>query len=166
MLKFIDGLNTERKKSLITTRKVIERLLLDRTQYEDNIDLMMSEQSVDVDRAMENIFEGIIHNGIERYQEDIDFLIDRAIMKIPLALTRNLRCIKFISEKIVSFGYTKKLHKLLAVYMDSESWTLLDLRFAFNYLHSIAKTLKQNGEADEVIDFWIENAFVNRFIRS
>jgi len=37
--------------------------------------------------------------------------------------------------------------------------------FAFNYLHSIAKALKQNGEADEVIDFWIENAFVKRFIR-
>ena len=125
---------------------------------------MMSEQPADVDLAMENIYEGIFHNGIEKYQKDIDFLIDRAIMKIPVALTRNLRCIKFISEKIVSFGYTKKLNKLLAVYTESKSWALLDLRFAFNYLHSIAKTLKQNGETDEVIDFWIENAFVNRFL--
>ncbi len=165
MIKFIDGLKTERQKSLLPMRGIIEKLLLDRTQYADNIDLMVSEQPADVDRAMENIYEGIIHNGIERYQEDVDFLIDRAIMKVPVALTRNLRCIKFISEKIVSFGYAKKLHKLLAVYKDSESWALLDLRFAFNYLHSIAKALKQNGEADEVIDFWIENAFVKRFIR-
>ena len=165
MIKFIDGLKTERQKSLLPMRGIIEKLLLDRTQYADNIDLMMSEQPADVDRAMENIYEGIIHNGIERYQEDVDFLIDRAIMKVPVALTRNLRCIKFISEKIVSLGYAKKLHKLLAVYKDSESWALLDLRFAFNYLHSIAKALKQNGEADEVIDFWIENAFVKRFIR-
>lgn len=36
--------------------------------------------------------------------------------------------------------------------------------FAFNYLHSIAKTLKQDGETDEVIDFWIEDTFVNRFV--
>lgn len=165
MIKFIDGLKTERQKSLLPMRGIIEKLLLDRTQYADNIDLMMSEQPADVDRAMENIYEGIIHNGIERYQEDVDFLIDRAIMKVPVALTRNLRCIKFISEKIVSLGYAKKLHKLLVVYKDSESWALLDLRFAFNYLHSIAKALKQNGEADEVIDFWIENAFVKRFIR-
>lgn len=165
MIKFIDGLKTERQKSLLPMRGIIEKLLLDRTQYADNIDLMMSEQPADVDRAMENIYEGIIHNGSERYQEDVDFLIDRAIMKVPVALTRNLRCIKFISEKIVSLGYAKKLHKLLAVYKDSESWALLDLRFAFNYLHSIAKALKQNGEADEVIDFWIENAFVKRFIR-
>lgn len=165
MIKFIDGLKTERQKSLLPMRGIIEKLLLDRTQYADNIDLMMSEQPADVDRAMENIYEGIIHNGIERYQEDVDFLIDRAIMKVPVALTRNLRCIKFISEKIVSLGYAKKLHKLLVVYKDSESWALLDLRFAFNYLHSIAKALKQNGEADEVIDFWIENTFVNRFIR-
>lgn len=165
MIKFIDGLKTERQKSLLPMRGIIEKFLLDRTQYADNIDLMMSEQPADVDRAMENIYEGIIHNGIERYQEDVDFLIDRAIMKVPVALTRNLRCIKFISEKIVSLGYAKKLHKLLVVYKDSESWALLDLRFAFNYLHSIAKALKQNGEADEVIDFWIENAFVKRFIR-
>lgn len=164
MIKFIDGLNPERHESLLSTRKVVEKLLLDRTQYADNIDLMMSEQPADVDLAMENIYEGIFHNGIEKYQKDIDFLIDRAIMKIPVALTRNLRCIKFISEKIVSFGYTKKLNKLLAVYTESKSWALLDLRFAFNYLHSIAKTLKQNGETDEVIDFWIENAFVNRFL--
>ena len=165
MIKFIDGLKSERQKSLLPIKNVVEKLLLDRTQYADNIDLMMSEQPADVDRAMENIYEGIIHNGLERYQEDVDFLIDRAIMKVPVALTRNLRCIKFISEKIVNFGYAKKLHKLLAVYKDSESWALLDLRFAFNYLHSIAKALKQNGEADEVIDFWIENAFVKRFIR-
>ena len=164
MIKFIDGLKTERQKSLLPMRGIIEKLLLDRTQYADNIDLMMSEQPADVDRAMENIYEGIIHNGIERYQEDVDFLIDRAIMKVPVALTRNLRCIKFISEKIVSLGYAKKLHKLLVVYKDSESWALLDLRFAFNYLHSIAKTLKQDGETDEVIDFWIEDTFVNRFV--
>lgn len=165
MIKFIDGLKAERQKSLLPIREVVEKLFLDRTQYADNIDLMMSEQPADVDRAMENIYEGIIHNGIERYQEDVDFLIDRAIMKVPVALTRNLRCIKFISEKIVSFGYAKKLHKLLAVYKDPESWALLDLRFAFIYLHSIAKALKRNGEEDEVIDFWIENTFVNRFIR-
>ena len=164
MIKFIDGLNPERQESLLSTRKVNKKLLLDRTKYADNIDLMMSEQPADVDLAMENIYEGIFHNGIEKYQKDIDFLIDRAIMKIPVALTRNLRCIEFISEKIVSLKKKKKLHKLLAVYTEPKSWALLDLRFAFNYLHSIAKTLKQNGETDEVIDFWIENAFVNRFI--
>ena len=168
MIKFIDGLKSERHQALLPTRKDIERLLLDRTQYADNIDLMMSEQSADVDYAMGNIYEGIFHSGIEKYQGDVDFLIDRAIMKSPIALTRNMRCIKFIlaenSQKMMNLGYAKRLHKLLAVYKDSESWSLLDLRFAFNYLHFIAKTLKNNGETDEVIDFWIENSFVNRFI--
>ena len=87
MIKFIDGLNPERQESLLSTREVVEKLLLDRTKYADNIDLMMSEQPADVDLAMENIYEGIFHNGIEKYQKDIDFLIDRAIMKIPVALT-------------------------------------------------------------------------------
>jgi len=168
MIKFIDGLKTERHQALFSTRKDIERLLLDRTQYADNIDLMMSKQSVDVDYAMGNIYEGIFHHGIEKYQGDVDFLIDRAIMKSPIALTRNLRCIKFIlaenSQKMMNLGYAKRLLKLITVYKNPESWSLLDLRFAFNYLHFIAKTLKENGETDEVIDFWIENSFVNRFI--
>lgn len=164
MIKFIDGLEPNRRESLLSCREIIEKLLLDRTEYADNIDLMMSEQSADVDRAMGNICEGIFHNGIEKYRDDIDFLIDRAIMKKPVALTRNLRCVKFICEQIISFGYAKKLLKLLSVYEDSESWHSLDLRFAFNYLHFIAKALKENGEIDEVIDFWIENSFVNRFI--
>ena len=168
MIKFINGLKKERQQTLLSIRKDIERLLLDRTQYADNIDLMMSEQSADVDYALGNIYEGIFHSGIEKYQGEVDFLIDRAIMKSPIALTRNLRCIKFIlvenSQKMMNLGYAKKLRKLLSVFKDSESWSLLDLRFAFNYLHSIAKALKENGEIDEVIDFWIENSFVNRFV--
>ena len=168
MLKFIDGLSAERHQALLETRKEIERLFLERTQYADNIDLMMSEQSAEVDYAFENIYEGVIHNGIEQYQNDVDFLIDRAIMQRPIALTRNLKCIKLIvkenCKKMMDLGYTKKLNKLLSVYKDADSWSLLDLRFAFNYLHLIAKTMKDNGESNDAIDFWIENAFVNKFV--
>ena len=168
MLKFIDGLNGERHEDLLDTRKEIERLFLERTRYADNIDLMMSEQSSEVDYALGNIYEGIINNGIEQYQGDIDFLIDRAIMKSPIALTRNLKCIKLIvvenCKKMMGIGYTKKLNKLLSVYKDSDSWSLLDLRFAFNYLHFIAEAMKQNGESNDVIDFWMGNAFINKFV--
>ena len=168
MLRFIDGLSTERNQALLETRKEIERLFLERTQYADNIDLMMSDQSAEVDYAFENICEGVIHNGVEQCRDDVDFLIDRAIMKNPVALTRNLKCIKFIvmenSHKIITLGYAKKLNKLLSIYQDTDSWSLLDLRFAFNYLHEIAQILKQNGESNDVIDFWMENAFVNKFV--
>ena len=168
MIKFIDGLKEDRRQELLSTRETIEKLLLDRTQYADNIDLMMSEQSAEVEQALGNIYEGIIHNGLEKYQSDVDFVIDRAIMRIPIALTRNLKCIKLLLEKnapqMISMGYIPKLHKLLAVYKEPKSWSSLDLRFAFNYLQFIANTLKQIGETNEVIDFWIENTFINRFI--
>ena len=168
MIKFIDGLEAERKNTLLFVREIVEKLLLDRTQYADNIDLLMSEQPAEVDQALGNIYEGIIHNGLEKYQNDVDYMIDRAIMKIPFALTRNLKCIKLVLEKnasqMISLGYSQKLHKLLAVYKEPQSWSFLDLRFAFNYLHFIANTLKHYGETDEVIVFWIENSFVNRFV--
>ena len=129
---------------------------------------MMSEQSAEVDYAFENIYEGVIHNGIEQYQNDVDFLIDRAIIQSPIALTRNLKCIKLIvkenCKKMMELGYTKKLNKLLSVYKDADSWSLLDLRFAFKYLYNIAQTLKQNGESNDIINFWLENVFVNKFV--
>ena len=168
MLKFIDGLNGERHEALMETRKEIERLFLERTQYADNIDLMMSEQSAEVDYAFENIYEGVIHNGIEQYQNDVDFLIDRAIIQSPIALTRNLKCIKLIvkenCKKMMELGYTKKLNKLLSVYKDADSWSLLDLRFAFNNLYFIAKAMKDSGESNSAIDFWLGNTFVNKFV--
>ena len=168
MMQFIDGLDEIRRHPLLDTRKEIEKLLLERTQYADNIDLMMSDQSADVDNALRNIYEGIANNGLEKYRDDVDFLITRAIMKSPVALTRNLRYIRFIMEKhceeMMALGYTQKLNKLLSVYKDSDSWTLLDLRYAFNYLYFIAKTLKQHSVSNDTIDFWIENAYVRKFV--
>ena len=64
----------------------------------------------------------------------------------------------------MALGYTQKLNKLLSVYKDSDSWTLLDLRYAFNYLYFIAKTLKQHGVSNDTVDFWMENDFVAKFV--
>lgn len=53
----------------------------------------------------------------------------------------------------MALGYTQKLNKLLSVYKDFDSWTLLDLRYAFNYLYYIAQILILNGESNDAIDF-------------
>ena len=53
---------------------------------------------------------------------------------------------------------------MLEVYKDSKSWDLLDLRFAFNYLYSIAEVLKQQNISNEVINYWMEDDFVKRFV--
>ena len=168
MLKYIDGLDEVRQQPLLDARKEVEKLLSERIQYTDNIDLMMSDQPADVDYALRNIYEGIANNGIEQYQDDVDFMITRAIMKTTVALTRNLRYIKFLvkenCDEMISMGYVGKLNKLLSVYKNSNSWNLLDLRYAFNHLNFIAKALKQHGESNEVIDFWMKNAFVGKFV--
>lgn len=169
MLKFIDGLDDARKSSLATVRNDVERLLADRTHYEDNIDFMMSDQSADVDYAFNNIYESVQARGVEYCKHDLDFLIDRAIMKQQVALTCNLQYIKSIikikSEEMIQAGYEKKLNKLLSIYMDPTSWQSIDLRFAFNYLHYIAKRLDEdNLLSKECSEFWLKNTFVNRFV--
>lgn len=169
ILKYIDGLDINRKSSLASVRDEVAALLADRTLYEDNLDFMMSDQSADVDIAFGNIYESVQARGVEYCKDDLDFLIDRAIMKRPIALTNNLRCIKYImdikSEDILRAGYTRKLNKILSIYMDSNSWQSLDLRFAFNYLHSIAKRLnEENKLSNDCSQFWLNNSFVKKFI--
>lgn len=143
MLKYINGLNNKRRMELSDVYSEIEGLLADRLEYANNIDLLMSEQSSDVNYALGNIYEGITNYGIEKYRNDIDFLIDRAILKIPTALTSNIRCIWLIikekGEDLIKLDYSGKIIKLLSEFKKSESWDILDLRLAFNYLYSIAK---------------------------
>lgn len=169
ILKYIDSLDDARKSSLTTVRDDVELLLADRTLYEDNIDFMMSDQSADVDYAFSNIYESVQARGVIYCKHDLDFMIDRAIMKCPVALTRNLRCIKFIMDikgkEMLQARYDKKLNKLLSVYMDSSSWRSLDLRFAFNYLHAIAKKLdEENLLSKDCAQFWFDNPFVKKFL--
>lgn len=64
----------------------------------------------------------------------------------------------------MALGYTQKLNKLLSVNKDSDSWILLDLRYAFNYLYYIAQILILHGESNDTIDFWIENAYVRKIV--
>ena len=122
----------------------------------------------DVDNAFSNIYEGVTNNGVNQYCDDIDFMIDRAIMKTSIALTRNIKYIyKLVDEygqDLINLGYIGKIKKLLSIFRDSNAWKLLDLRFAFNYLYCIAKVLKGFGHSDEVVDFWLNNAFVKKFV--
>lgn len=169
MLKYIDGLDKTRQSELSEVRVDIERLLTDRLQYMNNIDLLMSEQPVDVSYACGSIYEGVLSFGIQKYRNDIDFMIDRAIMKNPIALTRNLNFIWLLIDKkgkeLVDLGYTDKIIKLLSVFKYSDTWNLLDIRFAFNYLYSIAKKMNELEGADEIINFWMEDSFVKKFIK-
>lgn len=170
MLKYIDGLDKTRQSELSEVRADIERLLTDRLQYMNNIDLLISEQPADVSYACGNIYEGVLSFGIQKYRNDIDFMIDRAIMKNPVALTRNLNFIWLLIDKkgkeLIDLGYTDKIIKLLSVFKYSDTWNLLDIRFAFNYLYSIAKKMNELEGSDEIIDFWMEDSFVKKFIKA
>lgn len=42
-------------------------------------------------------------------------------------------------EDLIKLDYSGKIIKLLSEFKKSESWDILDLRLAFNYLYSIAK---------------------------
>ena len=168
ILKFIDALNDKRNLELQDTRNTVERLYKDRTQNADTIDLMKSGIGFEVEFAFDYIYNGIEQNGIKPYKEELDFMIHRAIMKDSVALTSNLKCIRFIvrnhCHEIMELGYAKKLNKLLSIYKKSESWSSIDIRFAFNHLFFIAKALKQLGESNDGVNFWLEDAFVRKFV--
>lgn len=168
MLRYIDGVHASRKESLSQVRIDIERLLADRIQYANNIDLMMSEQPADVDNAFDNIYQGVRNYGIAQYRDEIDFMIDRAIMKTSVALTRNIKYIYLLvnehEEDLIKLGYIGKIMKLLSTFEDSKTWKQLDVHFAFNYLYRMAKKLSESGKANSVLDFWLKDPFVHKFV--
>ena len=54
--------------------------------------------------------------------------------------------------------------KLLSTFEDSKTWKQLDVHFAFNYLYRMANKLSESGEANSVLDFWLKDPFVHKFV--
>lgn len=169
MKRYISSLPELRRSCLSEESEIVEKLFTELTEFRTNISLMMSDQSQDVNDAFSNICEGLENNEFEAHRNDIDFLLDRAIMQSSVALTRNLKIaaylVKNFSKEMLTDRYIGKLETLIAVYANPKAWADLDLRFAFIYLHTIADALQQNGKDSETIKFWLYNKFVNRFVR-
>lgn len=171
VIRFVDGLNEERKASLEDIREKAETLLNDRISYKSLIEGMLSEQSADADFAMDNVVQGIKAEGLSKYLDEFNFIMDRAIMGDCLIINAVLHKIKIVvkkyPEQVKSANLCSKLHTLITIY--KEHWmTYQEFKpvWSFNNLHVIADFLRINGYKDsEAVSYWLSDSFVQTFIR-
>ena len=172
VLLFIDGQNDERKELLIGVRKKAERLLQNRVSYKNLIEGMLSEQSADIDGALDNVMCGIDAQGLSAYLNEFNFILDKAIIGEGTTINRTLELIRCVvndyPKEIVELQLCSKLHTLLSIYKDR--WTQLrEFKpvWSFNYLYKIAEFLKEKDRDDsETVNYWLSDSFVQRFIRN
>lgn len=172
VLRFIDGQNEERKECLIGIRQKTERLLQNRVSYKNLIEGMMSEQSFDVAGVMEDVMRGIDAQGLSAYLNEFNFILDKAIMGVGTTINRSLEIICRIvgnhPKEIIELKLDDKLHVLLSIFKDRWS-TLPEFKpvWSFNYLRTIASFLKDNNHKDsEVVSYWLNDSYVQLFIRA
>lgn len=172
ILQFIDGLSESRKKSLKKIREDVERLLNERVSYQTIIEGMLSEQTMDADYAMNDVIQGIKAKGFDNYLNEVNFILDRAIMGDSLIINALLQKISMLVEnykdEIYEADLCPKLHTLLTIYKNH--WTdYHEFRpaWSFSHLYVIAKYLKERGfgESESVV-YWMNDPFVHKFIRT
>lgn len=169
VLEFINSLSDKRKEELKDIKEITQNLLKSRVSYNSFIEAMLSEQSSDVSNGIDNIVQGIRSYGLKQYYNEINFLVDRAIIGEEIAMAKNLSVVKWLiknyEQDFKIMGIESKLLILLSVY--KERWqNMEEFRpdLSFGALHTIASYLKNSGSDNEDIKYWLTNEFVQIFL--
>lgn len=171
ILCYIDGLEEERKQKLLSIRDKVEELLSEQLSYQSLIEGLISKQSIDVSSAINSVVQGIKAKGVSNYLNELNFIIDRAIIGDGVNVNQYLKCIRTVIEQkgneVISLALCNKLHDLIIIYM--KRWTnIIEFKpvWSFNYLYEISTFLKNNGYSNsDAVKYWLTDSFVQRFVR-
>lgn len=169
VLQYIESLSDDRKKSLEDIRKLTLSLLSSRVSYDSFIEAMLSEQSADVSNGIDNIVQGIRSSGLELYHNEINFIVDRAIIGEQIVLSKNLSVIEWLirnyEQDFKEMQIDSKLIVLLSIYKNR--WQEMDEfrpDHSFEDLYYIAKYLEKEGHYNDSIQYWLTDRFVHIFL--
>ena len=171
VLQYINTLSKDRKKSLEDIRVMTKNLLSSSISYNSFIEAMLSEQSADVSNGIDNIVQGIRFSGLEPYHNEINFIVDRAIIGEQIVLSKNLSVIEWLirnyEQEFKKMQIDSKLLVLLSVYKNR--WQDMDEfrpDHSFGDLYYIADYLKKEGHDNDSIQYWLTDSFVSIFYRT
>ena len=172
VLRFIDGQDEKRKELLTSVRNKTEKLLQNRISYKNLIEGMLSDQPANIDSVMDDVMHGIDAQGLSMYLDEFNFILDKAIGGEGTTVNRMLELIRCVvnehPNEIIDLNLSGKLHVLLSTYKDR--WSILQEFkpvWSFNYLHSIASFLRDNGyNSSDVVSYWLNDSYVQLFIRA
>lgn len=169
VIQYINTLSEERKKSLEDIMMIAKSLLSSHVSYDSFIEAMLSEQSADVSNGIDNIVQGIRSSGLKSYYNEINFIVDRAIIGEQIVLSKNLSVIKWLirnyEQDFKEMQIDSKLLVLLSVYKNR--WQDMDEfrpDHSFEDLNYIANYLKEEGHDNDSIQYWLTDSFVRIFL--
>ena len=169
VLQYINTLSKERRKSLEDLRVLTKNLLSSSVSYDSFIEAMLSEQSADVSNGIDNIVQGVRSSGLKSYHNEINFIVDRAIIGEQIVLSKNLSVIEWLirnyEQDFKEMQIDSKLIVLLSVYKNR--WQEMDEfrpDHSFEDLYYIAKYLKKEGHDNDSIQYWLTDSFVRIFL--
>ncbi|KGF42824.1 hypothetical protein HMPREF0647_10750 [Prevotella bivia DNF00320] len=169
VLQYINTLSKERRKSLEDLRILTKNLLSSSVSYDSFIEAMLSEQSADVSNGIDNIVQGVRSSGLKSYHNEINFIVDRAIIGEQIVLSKNLSVIGWLirnyEQDFKEMQIDSKLLVLLSVYKNR--WQDMDEfrpDHSFEDLHYIANYLKKEGHDNDSIQYWLTDSFVRIFL--
>lgn len=169
VLQYINTLSKERRKSLEDLRVLTKKLLSSSVSYDSFIEAMLSEQSADVSNGIDNIVQGICSSGLKSYYNEINFIVDRAIIGEQMVLSKNLSVIEWLirnyEQDFKEMQIDSKLLVLLSVYKNR--WQDMDEfrpDHSFEDLYYIANYLKKEGHDNDSIQYWLTDSFVRIFL--
>lgn len=171
VLRYIDGLDEVRRSNLLKVRDKVNTMLNEHLSYQTLIEGLLSEQSMDVSYAMDNVVQGIKANGLSSYLNEFNLIIDKAIIGDGLNVNECLNCIRTVvkrnGDEIITLNLCSKLHELVTLY--KKRWmNINELKpvWSFNYLYEISSFLENNGYHDsDTIHYWLKNDFILKFVR-
>lgn len=169
VIQYINTLSEERKKSLEDIMMIAKNLLSSHVSYDSFIEAMLSEQSADVSNGIDNIVQGVRSSGLKSYHNEINFIVDRAIIGEQIVLSKNLSVIEWLirnyEQDFKEMRIDSKLIVLLSVYKNR--WQEMDEfrpDHSFEDLYYIAKYLEKEGYDNDSIQYWLTDSFVSIFL--
>ena len=169
VIQYINTLSEERKKSLEDIMMIAKSLLSSHVSYDSFIEAMLSEQSADVSNGIDNIVQGVRSSGLKSYHNEINFIVDRAIIGEQIVLSKNLSVIEWLirnyEQDFKEMQIDSKLLVLLSVYKNR--WQDMDEfrpDHSFEDLYYIANYLKKEGHDNDSIQYWLTDSFVRIFL--
>ncbi|XTB52241.1 SIR2 family protein [Fusobacterium nucleatum] len=169
ILQFISLQESKRQNMLKDIKCRVEKLLKERVSYNSFIEAMLSKQPSEVSNGIDNIAQGILASGLKLYYNEINFIIDRAIMGEEVAMAKNLSIIQWLINKyeqeFSNMNIDPKLLILLSVY--KENWqNISEFRpdLSFEVLNTIAKYLNRKKINNKNVEYWLTNKYVKIFL--
>ena len=169
--QYIESLPEARKDILKQTYNTVQDLLSDASNGYSFENELLSDQSADISNAIKFIENEIRCFGLDANLDSFNLLLDRAMLMQVSAMKTNIGAILHIVhhhfDELKEHGLINRIHSMLKIYrakIESFEKRNIDIYWVFNYFHGIAKQFEKNGISDEIIQFWLTDNWVLRFV--